>query len=325
MKYGYVDGWNQSANIGRNYYINKMLALESQYPGKVFIWTTSILWHDPGGACGEMFNSCQQIAEFNQQIRAYARAHNKPLYDMADIESHDHNGNPCTIAGYEGLCTEWNEGGGGHPNIEGSIRLAKGFWWLIANLGAAPSRTSVASPTPRSTATPTPSRTPIPTNIPSRTRTPASTNLLTPGAEAVNPANISTLPAGTNVLLNFNNFPSNVDGKPVPAQYAGGTWNTLAEGAPWAGIATWNIFVTNGGVQGTITFPRPVIIKSLVVSSAGSNVFTLRSPGNADVSITTANNAPRTLTTNWTNPVTSLTLRSSTSDQAFDDLRLTTR
>jgi hypothetical protein len=31
------------------------------------------------------------------------------------------------------------------------------------------------------------------------------------------------------------------------------------------------------------------------------------------------------LVTGWTNPVTSLTLRSSTGDQAFDDLRLTTQ
>jgi hypothetical protein len=134
MKYCYVDGWNQGTNVEQNYYINKMLALESQYPGKIFIWSTSALWHDAGSACGGAFNSCQQIAEFNQQVRAYARAHNKPLYDIADIESHDHNGNPCIVQGYEGLCTEWNEGGGGHPNIAGSIRLAKGFWWLMARI-----------------------------------------------------------------------------------------------------------------------------------------------------------------------------------------------
>lgn len=135
MKYCYVDGWNQSDNVSQNYYINKMLQLESQYPNKVFIWATSALWNEPGGACGGLFDSCQGISEFNQQVRAYAVTHNKPLYDIADIESHDKNGNPCTVSGYEGLCSDWYDSGGGHPNTEGAIRLAKGFWWLMARIG----------------------------------------------------------------------------------------------------------------------------------------------------------------------------------------------
>jgi hypothetical protein len=134
MKYGYVDGWNQDVNVQQNYYISKMLALEAQYPGKIFIWTTSVLWANPGTACNASFNSCQEIADFNQQVRAYALAHNKPLYDMADIESHDPNGNPCIVQGYEGMCADWYEVGGGHPSIVGAIRLAKGFWWLMARI-----------------------------------------------------------------------------------------------------------------------------------------------------------------------------------------------
>jgi hypothetical protein len=139
MKYCYVDGWNQGDNVAYNnnhgYYITKMEALEQQYPGKVFIYATSALWADPGDACNPVFNSCQEIAEFNQQVRAYAQAHNKPLYDIADIESHDRNGNPCTVGGYEGMCADWYDSGGGHPNTEGAIRLAKGFWWLMARVG----------------------------------------------------------------------------------------------------------------------------------------------------------------------------------------------
>lgn len=135
MKYCYTDGWNQSDNVDQNYYINKMLALESQYPNKVFMWATSALWAEPGGACNNIFNSCQGIYDFNQQIRAYAKAHNKPLYDIADIESHDSNGNPCIVDGYEGMCTAWYDSGGGHPNTAGAIRLSKGFWWLMARLG----------------------------------------------------------------------------------------------------------------------------------------------------------------------------------------------
>ena len=134
MKYCYVDGWNQSFNVEQSYYINKMLALEAQYPEKTFIWATSALWYDPGTACGSTWNSCEAISEFNQQVRTYARAHNKPLYDVADIESHDRNGNPCTVHGYEGMCADWYDNSGGHPNTVGAIRLAKGFWWLMSRM-----------------------------------------------------------------------------------------------------------------------------------------------------------------------------------------------
>lgn len=138
MKFCYVDGWNQSENVSYNnnhgYYISQMESLERQYPGKIFIYATSALWAEPGSACGGLFDSCQQIAEFNQQVRAYARANNKPLYDIAAIESHDQNGNPCIVSGYEGMCAAWYDSGGGHPNTAGAIRLAKGFWWLMARI-----------------------------------------------------------------------------------------------------------------------------------------------------------------------------------------------
>ena len=145
----------------------------------------------------------------------------------------------------------------------------------------------------------------------------------TPGGEVVNPTNLGTLATGTNVLLNFDNFSSPVDNQPVPSNYAGSTWTTLVEGSPWAGDATWNIYVTSGGAQGTITFPRPVLVRSIRVSSMSSNTYTLSSPGNPNVSLTTSGNTPQTLTTGWTTAVTSLTLRASGGDQVFDDLRLT--
>ena len=176
------------------------------------------------------------------------------------------------------------------------------------------------TPTPTSINTLTPTFTPTPT--PTRTSTPTITPSPTP-SEIVNPADIATLSVGTNVLINFDNFPSPLDGRAIPAGYAGCIWNTLVEGAPWAGITTWNFYITNGGAQGTIFFTRPVVVNSIRVSSSATNLFTLSSSGNPDASITTSANIPRTLTTGWTNPVTSLTVRSSTFDQVFDDLRLT--
>lgn len=160
---------------------------------------------------------------------------------------------------------------------------------------------------------------------PPPTATPTGTLTPPPGGEVVDPANIATLPANTNVLLDFNNYPVNVDGQPLPANYAGCTWNSLVEGAPWAGISTWGFYITGGGPQATITFPRPVIVQSMRVASTGSNNYTLSSAGNPDVSLTTLSNTPQTLVTGWTNAVTSLTVHSSTGDQAFDDLRFTTQ
>jgi len=128
MKFCYVDGWNQDFT----YYRDNMLELERTYPNKVFIWSTSALWNDPGTACQDNgFNSCMNIYEFNQQVRDYAKANHKFLYDIADIES---DGGTCQVAGYEGLCAKYYSDGGGHPNITGSIRLAKGFWWLMARI-----------------------------------------------------------------------------------------------------------------------------------------------------------------------------------------------
>ncbi len=127
MKFCYVDGHN----VNFDDYRTKMENLERQYPNKIFIWSTSALWADPGGACNPTNNSCRNISEFNNQVRQYALANEKPLFDLADIES---KGGQCLVEGYEGLCPEFYADGGGHPNTVASIRLAKGFWWLIAKI-----------------------------------------------------------------------------------------------------------------------------------------------------------------------------------------------
>ena len=84
-------------------------------------------------------------------------AHNKPLFDVADIESHDPNGNPCydnrdgvaynngnTSENYpdDGLnipaiCPQYTtEVDGGHLGSvsDGKIRIAKAFWVLMAEI-----------------------------------------------------------------------------------------------------------------------------------------------------------------------------------------------
>jgi hypothetical protein len=132
MKLCYVDGWN----VNFDNYRQKMELLERTYPQKKFIWTTSALWEV--SAVSSNLSNARNIQIFNQQLRAYAIANNKILYDLADIESHDPNGNLCQSNGYEALCDEYSDGmgggGGGHPDVDGSIRLAKGFWWLMARI-----------------------------------------------------------------------------------------------------------------------------------------------------------------------------------------------
>jgi hypothetical protein len=122
MKFCYVDGWNENFAD----YRTKMEGLERAYPTKTFIWATSAIW-------GEANVNSENIQAFNNNVRAYARANNKPLFDIADIES---QGNTCRINGFEALCSDYYDGvgggGGGHPDAEGSIAIAKAFWWLMA-------------------------------------------------------------------------------------------------------------------------------------------------------------------------------------------------
>jgi hypothetical protein len=131
MKFCYQDAWMQ--DFAR--YRDAMLDLEAAYPDKKFIWWTQAL---RGEWTGDNAQDGQVIQEFNTSLRAYALANNKPLFDIAAIESHDSNGNPCAANGYESLCMEWvgqpDKPSNGHPSMPASIRLAKAYWWLMARM-----------------------------------------------------------------------------------------------------------------------------------------------------------------------------------------------
>jgi len=144
MKFCYVDGFN----LDFTYYRDEMLKLEARYPTKTFIWSTSVL------NTGSHINN-STIQAFNDAVRVYAKANNKPLYDMSAIES---KGGSCKAGGHDVLCQEywdsWGGDQGGHPDRDGSLVLAKGFWWLIANLDS-------NSPPPTSFQTPSSTPSPI--------------------------------------------------------------------------------------------------------------------------------------------------------------------
>jgi len=64
-------------------YLDLMSGLERDYPGVTFVYMTGHL--DGSGLTGNLHQR-------NEQIRAYCRAHEKFLYDFADIESYDPDG-----------------------------------------------------------------------------------------------------------------------------------------------------------------------------------------------------------------------------------------
>lgn len=123
-------------------------AFEAQHPNKIFIYWTTSLARAVGTA---------ESDTFNEQMRQYALENGKILFDVADILSHDPDGNPCydnrdgipydngTNAenhpddGFEHLaiCPHYTtEVEGGHLGSvsAGKIRVAKAFWVLIAQI-----------------------------------------------------------------------------------------------------------------------------------------------------------------------------------------------
>lgn len=121
----------------------------AQHPDKTFFfWTTSL-------ARGI---GTQEATDFNNQMRDYVRKNGLILFDVADIEAHTPEGEPCydNRDGVEyctgngncenhpddgldipALCREYTtETDGGHLGAVsgGGIRIAKGFWVLMAQI-----------------------------------------------------------------------------------------------------------------------------------------------------------------------------------------------
>jgi len=127
MKYCYID-WLPGTNVEPKWteYRTMMEALEADYPSITFVWwTTAITAAGDGGDLRERFNTL---------VREYCAAHGKVLFDLADIESHDLQGNPCyddigAEAMYAGYAVD-----GQHPTDIGQMRLASAVWWLLARI-----------------------------------------------------------------------------------------------------------------------------------------------------------------------------------------------
>lgn len=133
-KHGYVDAPEPPGPHRIDWYfwesddsypgIAELEALEARHPDKRFMyWTMSI----------HAF-ATPVSASFNQQMRIYARTHNKILLDIADITSHRADGTQCLASnGNEAPCPEYSRDGG-HLVEEGTYRMAKAVWVLMARL-----------------------------------------------------------------------------------------------------------------------------------------------------------------------------------------------
>jgi hypothetical protein len=124
--------------------VSELEAFTGQHPGKVFIYWTTSLARGIGS---------EEARSFNDQVRQYAAAHGQPLFDVADILSHDPQGNPC-FDNRDGvtyrdesypddgldlpaICPHYTtETDGGHLGSvsAGKIRVAKAFWVLMAQI-----------------------------------------------------------------------------------------------------------------------------------------------------------------------------------------------
>lgn len=118
MKFCFIDDQAQWA-----YYRDAMLDLESSYPGKDFIW-----WTMPITTSGNANRDA-----FNAQVRSFCADNDKPLYDIAAIESHNPSGASISDGGYEAMYTGYTSDGG-HLNATGRLRAAQAMWWIMARV-----------------------------------------------------------------------------------------------------------------------------------------------------------------------------------------------
>ena len=83
VMWSWCGGVSGNTESGINTYLQAMSQLEQSYPGVTFIYMTGHL--DGSGTNGNLHLR-------NNQIRAYCRANNKVLFDFADIESYNPDG-----------------------------------------------------------------------------------------------------------------------------------------------------------------------------------------------------------------------------------------
>lgn len=134
MKLCYVDfpsakGGDASPDPARLFaaYRDAMERLERENPKTRLVWWTAPL---TGGD-----NAARD--QFNRLVRAHVQAHDKVLFDIADIESHAPDGRKVSDAAGPVLYGGYTDDGG-HLVGDGQVRAARAWWWLAARLAGWP-------------------------------------------------------------------------------------------------------------------------------------------------------------------------------------------
>jgi hypothetical protein len=149
-KFCYIDIWNTTSSslvaTELSSYLKSMTNLEAAFPETVFVYATMpITYTNASADFSGPFNNNYWRNVFNNSLRAWCATNNRPLFDVADIECHDTNGDPWTFTLYGSVGQQlWfgnNQGGdfngevgdGCHPtNFGAEARMAQGLYALAA-------------------------------------------------------------------------------------------------------------------------------------------------------------------------------------------------
>jgi len=131
-------------------YLSLMNQLEQDFPSIKFVYMTGHL--DGSGINGN-------VNKRNEQIRKFCKDNNKTLFDFADIESYDPDGNYFLDKNADDGCNydggnwadEWCQANPGkcsdcdcaHSKCINCQQKGKAFWWMLARLSGWESPTSV--------------------------------------------------------------------------------------------------------------------------------------------------------------------------------------
>ncbi len=133
VMWSWCGGVSDNTEAGIQTYLDTMAQLEADYPDVVFVYMTGHL--DGTGTNGNLYAR-------NNQIRAYAVANDKVLFDFADIESYDPDGNHYPGASDDcGWCSSWCAnhscptcGSCAHSHCFNCYMKGKAFWWMMARI-----------------------------------------------------------------------------------------------------------------------------------------------------------------------------------------------
>ena len=133
VMWSWCAGVSDNTEEGIDAYLEAMNELESEYPGVVFVYMTGHL--DGTGADGT-------LNVLNDRIRDYCRANDRILFDFADIESYDPDGDrhPNDTEACE-WCEDWCAVHScptcdecAHSHCFNCYQKGRAFWWMMARI-----------------------------------------------------------------------------------------------------------------------------------------------------------------------------------------------